>query len=78
MLDGYVATQRWRQHEAMHGLPRVPIIALTANAIEGDRERCLAAGMDDHLGKPFSSEELQERLLRWCKRLSERSVSHEC
>jgi CheY-like chemotaxis protein len=64
-MDGYTATQQWRQEEASRQQPRVPIIALTANAIAGDRERCLAAGMDDHLGKPFVLADLQALLQRW-------------
>ena len=52
-LDGFEATTRIRRHEQVAGLPAVPIVALTANAMDGDRERSLAAGMDDHLAKPF-------------------------
>ncbi|WP_225790398.1 ATP-binding protein [Pseudomonas sp. Marseille-P8916] len=61
-LDGYEATRRIRL------LPRgaqVPIIALTANALQGDRERCLAIGMNDYLSKPFKRTDLQQVLQRW-------------
>ncbi len=59
VLDGYAATRRWRQHEADNRLPRLPIIAMTANAMAGDRQRCLDAGMDDYLSKPISRNQLQ-------------------
>jgi two-component system, sensor histidine kinase len=64
-LDGYEATARIRQHELQHHLRRLPIVALTANALEGDRERSLAAGMDDHLAKPFREEDLVATLRRY-------------
>ena len=64
-IDGFEATQRIRQHEKANALPRVPIIALTANAIRGDRERCLDAGMDDYLAKPFRRADLQQALRHW-------------
>ena len=56
-LDGFDTTRRIRKCEAKEGA-HVPIIAVTANAMVGDRERCLAAGMDDYLTKPFSRSEL--------------------
>lgn len=64
VLDGLEATQHWRVHERQHGLGRVPIIALTANSSDGDRERCLAAGMDDYLSKPFEMRTLVAVLRR--------------
>ena len=63
-LDGWEATRRWRAQEAATGARRLPIVALTANAVVGDRERCLAAGMDDYLAKPFSQQALRELLAR--------------
>ncbi len=59
VLDGYTATTRWREHEAASGAPRLTIIAMTANAMAGDRERCLDIGMDDYLSKPISRQQLQ-------------------
>ena len=64
-LDGYEATRRWRAIEQQCGDGRhVPIMALTANAVAGDRERCLEFGMDDYLAKPFEQSELQAALER--------------
>jgi len=64
-LDGFDATREIRALEQAGGGARVPIIALTANAMEGDRERCIAAGMDDYLSKPFKRAELHAALARW-------------
>jgi len=64
-MDGFQATREIRQREAAAGLTgarRVRIIALTANALKGDRERCLAAGMDVYLSKPFTSQQLSRAL----------------
>ena len=64
ILDGYGATRAIRQREARSG-EHIPIIAMTANAMEGDRERCLAAGMDDYITKPVVSEQLYTKLAHW-------------
>ena len=77
VMDGFQATGAIRAREAeldvelrASGLParRLPIIALTANAMQGDRERCIASGMDDYLAKPFKKDQLVELLQRWAKR----------
>jgi CheY-like chemotaxis protein/HPt (histidine-containing phosphotransfer) domain-containing protein len=67
-MDGYEATRAIRQREVASGGKRIPIIALTANAMARDREECLEAGMDDHLSKPFNMLALQELLERWMTR----------
>lgn len=64
-MDGYQATSVIRHQEAKKGLPRTTIIALTANAVSGDREQCLASGMDDYLSKPFTLDQLRETMGRW-------------
>ena len=63
VLDGYEATGRIRAAET--GDRHVPIVAMTAHAMEGDRERCMRAGMDDYLAKPLRSEDLDAVLERW-------------
>ncbi|MFY7907874.1 MAG: ATP-binding protein, partial [Burkholderiaceae bacterium] len=64
VMDGLEATGLIRLHEARHGLARLPIVAMTANAMQGDRERCLAAGMDDYISKPINQAELSDKLSR--------------
>ncbi len=63
-MDGFDATQRIRAGSGVLN-QRVPIIAMTANAMQGDRERCINAGMDDYLSKPVQPRELAEMLDRW-------------
>ncbi|MDD2880189.1 MAG: ATP-binding protein [Rhodoferax sp.] len=65
VMDGYVATEKIRQWEAANQRPRLPIIALTANAFEEDHQHCLAVGMDDFLTKPIALEALKLALIRW-------------
>jgi CheY-like chemotaxis protein len=63
-MDGFEATAAIRQREASTGT-RLPIVALTAHAMKGDRERCLASGMDGYLAKPIRPEELDELLTHY-------------
>ncbi|PXW93421.1 signal transduction histidine kinase [Sphaerotilus hippei] len=65
-IDGFETTRRLRAAES--GTQHLPIIALTANALHGDRERCLAAGMDDYLSKPFTGAGLRATLQHWLPR----------
>ena len=72
-MDGFEATRAIRELEAARaGSARIPIVALTANALEGDRTRCLAAGMDDYLAKPFKKEQLRNVLANWIERADTR------
>jgi signal transduction histidine kinase/CheY-like chemotaxis protein len=64
VMDGYDAARAIREWESEQGAARIPIIAVTANALAGDRDACVAAGMDDHVGKPYSRNELRETMQR--------------
>jgi CheY-like chemotaxis protein len=67
-MDGYEATRRIRIYEAEYSVSnpsysrRIPIVAMTANVFNEDVENCLAAGMDDHLGKPLNFQDVQNKL----------------
>ena len=67
LLDGYAATATIREWESAGSKPRVPIVALTANALPADGEACLAAGMDDHLGKPYTLDQLRGKIDAWMR-----------
>ena len=69
VMDGLDATRAIR---ALPGLAPMPILAMTANAMQGDRERCLAAGMNDHIAKPIEPERLWQALLQWMPRQGQR------
>jgi PAS domain S-box-containing protein len=64
-MDGFGATRAIRELEQAEGRSRVPIIAMTAHAMEGDRDLCLKAGMDDYMSKPVNPDKLHEMLYRW-------------
>lgn len=62
-MDGFMATSLWRENEKQDKKGRrLPIIGMTAHALKGDRERCIEAGMDEYIAKPFSTEELQTKI----------------
>ena len=66
VLDGYTATRRWRELEQQTKPElRLPIVAMTANAMAGDRQKCLDAGMDDYLAKPVTRSDLERCITRW-------------
>ena len=66
-LDGYGATGQIRAEEEQNGLSTTPIIAMTANALAGDRENCLAAGMDDYASKPIKLDQLAKIITLWTR-----------
>jgi CheY-like chemotaxis protein len=73
-MDGFEATIRIRALE--NGRTRVPIIAMTANAFQSDKDKCRQVGMDGHLSKPFNQRELGEVLDHWCGQHSENGEDH--
>lgn len=73
-MNGLEATGRIREMEEISG-EHVPIIGVTAHALKGDRERCLAAGMDDYLSKPISPKALTQKIARWIEHYDEQAAS---
>lgn len=73
-MDGYEATRVIRKKETGR---RVPIIAMTAHAMSSDREKCLQAGMDDYMSKPFTLEELYEKIKQWVKKQPQHNADGE-
>jgi CheY-like chemotaxis protein len=75
VMDGYEATAAIRKLPARRGGDRVPIVALTANAMEGDEQKCRDAGMDDFLAKPYTLAALHAVLARWLPQANNLSVA---
>lgn len=73
-MDGFEATAEIRKYEEEHGARPTPIVALTANAMEEDEQRCISAGMDDYLAKPIETESMKRTLKRWLNGGHERAV----
>ncbi len=65
VMDGYAATQAFREYEKEASLQRLPVIAMTANSMQGDKEKCLSAGMDDYVSKPVNQQALKQTLAKW-------------
>jgi CheY-like chemotaxis protein len=66
-MDGYQASENIRSGQAGISNTHIPIVAMTANAMQGDREKCLAAGMNDYLTKPIDKDLVVEKLTYWLK-----------
>lgn len=75
VMDGYTATRVRRTREAEGRLPRMPIIAMTANAMAGDRDKCLGAGMDEYLSKPMNRGLLETTLRKWLPKQAQSRAS---
>ena len=68
VMDGFEATRRIREREAAGASSRISIIAMTAHAMQGDRDKCMEAGMDDYLAKPIMPQALTDMLAKWLRR----------
>ncbi|XRD86035.1 response regulator [Dyella acidisoli] len=68
LMNGYELATAWRQHEVQTKRTRLPVIAMTANALDGEIERCREAGMDDYLSKPVQLRPLEDKLHTWAPR----------
>jgi len=68
VMDGLAATRALRLD---HGMDTLPVVAMTANAMDADRDACLAAGMNDHIGKPFDMHRLVAKVLQWSRHAGE-------
>ncbi len=73
-MDGYEATKVIRKNQSLEASCRIPIVAMTANALKGNREKCLDSGMDDYLSKPIDAYELEEKIRYWL--FAERPKNH--
>jgi len=73
-MDGFEATQKIRYREEQESAPHTPIVALTADAMQGDKDRCLAVGMDDYINKPVRQDRILEVLERFTNEKAERDV----
>jgi len=65
IMDGFEATRNVCKYEQENKLKHIPIIALTANAMKGDREKCIEAGMDDYLSKPVRQKDFASKIVHW-------------
>jgi len=65
VMDGFEATHEIREYEATNGKRNIPIVALTANAMQGDRDKCVTAGMNDYLSKPYTATDLFDVLSKY-------------
>jgi CheY-like chemotaxis protein len=74
-IDGFETTTAIRARDAQRASPRLPIVALTADAMSRDRERCLAAGFDDYFSKPFGRDDLNAVLQRWLSAIPDAAAS---